>query len=331
MRREIPREVVNLSLEVIHASESAGIVKSQDDFEPECFHSSRRAGLEVALARLHELDKLGFGGPATALRIPGIPFSQEQDVGLHISLYNQPKQDGVQYKPPCLEACAALEGETYSITIEDGALKILNGCEQNDLKVGGCYYVSFGCGSGTTQIANNLKEKVGLPRDDTQEFHLSVATITPTWIPYHTKSARAQRASAEEKSKWQDAFRMFRHGNPQLGFAGFNDDATTEWTTHSGKMAEAGKKNAQIKAKIANLAKSNDGEAQKLEQQIIDIPKTFGFCKTVGMKEKIKEINRPNTQSQNDMNLLFGAFPQTPRCSDGQQQMPMVVPTVKVC
>jgi len=89
---------------------------------------------------------------------------------------------------------------------------------------------------------------------------------------------------------------------------------TTEWTKHSAKMADAGKKNAQIKRAIENLEMTDDYESRKLElqQQLIDIPKTIGFCKPV-----ITKITQPDVHSQLVLNEKFGvAAPvQTPRGS----------------
>jgi len=239
---------------------------------------------------------LGFGGPAISLRIPGIPFAQEQDAGLHISLYNQPKQEGVHYTPPDTEACAALDGESFTITL-DGGLKILNGGEANDLKVGGCYYVSLACGRNATEIANEVKAKVGLPYDETQEFHLSVATIAPSWCPVHPKSAAAM-AAGDQESRWADSYRIFRHGD-SAGFSGFNDDETTGWSTYFARVVDAGKKNDKIKAKIAELARTDDYESRKslLQKQLIDT-RTFGFCSPVGKKERLCGIRQPDACAQ---------------------------------
>merc|ERR1719461_2251118 len=117
------------------------------------------------------------------------------------------------------------------------------------------------------------------------------------------------QATAEEKSVWQDAFHTFRHGDDTVCFSGFNDNATTGWTTHATGMREAGKKNSEVKAEIAMLAKTGDNESRKLElqKQIIDIPKTFGFCKPVGFQEAITHINKPSVQSQKALNRKKGA------------------------
>lgn len=303
----IAKEVVHVSLQVVHESEPIGMIQSQDAFEPHCYHASRKWGLQAATDRWSEIAALGFGGPAVTLRIPGIPFAQEQDAGLHISLYNQPKQDDVHYTAPDFDKCAALEGQMFTVTL-DGALKILNGSEQNDFKVGGCYYVSLCCGTDTVKLANEILTQVGLPRNDTQEFHLSLAVITPVWLPCHTKSASVLQATEEQKMNWQNALGIFRHGDEAVNFSGYNDDATTGWTRHSARMAEAGKKNAQIKAAMDNLDKDGDYESRKLElqRQIINIPQQIGFCNTVGCKEKLTKISPPNIRSQEVLNERYG-------------------------
>jgi len=214
-------------------------------------------------------------------------------------LYNHPKQEAADYTPPDVNNCRALAGQRFVVEL-DGALKILNGSEQNDSKVGGCYYVSLACGSHATSIANKIKSEVGLLVDETQEFHLSLATITPSWLPCHPKSAQGLQASPEQQCSWAKAFHVFRHGDNAVGFSGFNNDHVTGWTAHAAKIAEAGKVNSEIAAKINNLPQSSDynSERLKLEQRIINIPKTFGFCKTVGAKEKISKINMPSVASQ---------------------------------
>lgn len=304
-RAHVEEEVVHLSLQVVSSPNSQGIIQSQHKLEPLYFHSSRRSGLELANARLAEIAALGFGGPAVALRIPGIPFAQEQDAGLHISLYNQPKQDGAEYTPPDKVKCQSIAGNQHKLVL-DGALKILNGSEQNDFLVGGCYYVSIGCGRQTTRLANDIKESVGLQPDVSQEFHLSLATIAPVWLPCHPKSGRALNASLDEKSTWQEKLRIFRHGNG-AAFSGFNDDDNTGWTTHSQKMADAGKSNAAIRAKMKIVDESDSCEAERIElqRQLIDIPAVIGFCKTVGKQESILKICMPDVDAQLELNDQF--------------------------
>lgn len=116
----------------------------------------------------------------------------------------------------------------------------------------------------------------------------------------------ALQATVEQKSVWRETVQIFRHGNG-AGFSGFNDDRSTNWSTHAAKMAQAGKANAEIATKIGNLPKSGDSDAQKMElqQQLIDIPKTLGFCKTVGPKESILNINMPDVDAQLELNRKF--------------------------
>lgn len=307
VRADEEEEVVHLSLQFVTGSRAQGIIQSQDQFEPSCFHHSRRRGLELAMARQSEIASLGFGGPSVALRVPGIPFAQEQDAGLHISLYNQPKQDGVDYNPPHKDKCKAIAGRQFKLVL-DGTLKILNGNERNDLMVGGCYYVSLGCGKQATSIANDIKASVGLPQDDAQEFHLSLATIAPIWLPCHPKSEVALEATAEEKTMWQEKIRIFRHGNGAR-FSGFNDDRSTNWSTHATKMADAGKVNTAIMAKIDAVCKSGGGESEKqeLQSKLIDIPREIGFCKTVGQRESILRISMPDVDAQLELNRQFSS------------------------
>jgi len=182
-------------------------------------------------------------------------------------------------------------------------VKILNGSEQNDIKVGGCYYVSLGCGGATTSLASKIKAEVGLPEERSQEFHLSIAAMAPSWLPCHPKSVMGLQASPEQHSEWNKGFQIFRHGDNAVGFSGFNDNSTTGWTDHAAKMSEAGKSNADIAAQIKDLPRTDDYDSEKLklEQQIIDIPKTLGFCKTVGAKEAIAKINMPCVFSQKEV------------------------------
>jgi len=306
LRGHVEEEVVHLSLQLvsgepglIHSDDPCepGLIHSDDPCEPHCFHNSRRVGLELARARQTEINALGFGGPAVALKIPGIPFPQEKDCGLHASLYNQPQQEGANYIPPDMEKCKSLVGKRFTICL-DGAIKVLNGSEQNDMKVGGCYYVSLSCGPHAKTVANQIKSQVGLSYDDTQEFHLSLATIAPSWLQCHPKSSHFQQKCQDQAEKWQQAFRVFRHGD-SVGFSGFNDDATTGWTTHWRRVQAACKMNADLKEQIKTLG-HNDAQRIELQRQIIDV-KTFGFCQTVGSKEKIKTINQPDVVCQGNI------------------------------
>jgi len=298
LRNNVLHEVVHVSLQFVSDSDKDAIIMSEDPLHPYCFHHSRLRALELAQTKRAEIESLGFGGPAISLRIPGIPFAQEQDTGLHISLYNQPRQEGASYTPPNKELCAALDGERFSIRV-DGALKIMNGSESNDLKVGGCYYVSQACGSDATKMINDIKARVGLDRDETQQFHLSLATIAPSWLPCHPKS---KVGSQHQKLNLlcQQAFQVFRHGDSKAGFVGFNDDFTTGWSKYSSRTTEAGRSNAEFSKMIKELPVSQDHESEKLrlQQQIINIPKTFGFCKTVGSQESIQTITQPDSDAQ---------------------------------
>merc|ERR1712085_101931 len=58
---------------------------------------------------------------------------------------------------------------------------------------------------------------------------------------------------------------------------------------------EAGRSNAEIAKMIKDLPESQDHESEKmrLQQQIINIPKTFGFCKTVGSKRAYRRSPSP--------------------------------------
>jgi len=220
-------------------------------------------------------------------------------------LYNQPRQEGASYTPPNKELCAALDGERFSIRV-DGALKVMNGSESNVLKVGGCYYVSQACGSDATKMFNDIKARVGLDRDETQQFHLSLATIAPSWLAFHPKS----KVGSQHQKLCQEAFQVFRHGDSKVGFVGFNDDVTTGWTMYSSRTTEAGRSNAEIVKQIKDLPASQDHESEKmrLQQQIINIPKTFGFCKTVGSKESIQKITQPHSDAQLAAIQNFGSL-----------------------
>jgi len=311
VRSDVDVEVVHVSLQFVSDSDK-DIILSEDRFQPYCFHHSRLRALELAESKRAEIEAIGFSGPAISLRIPGIPFSQEQDAGLHISLYNQPQQEGASYTPPDKALCAALAGDRFSILV-DGPLKILNGNENNDLKVGGCYYVSQACGSDATKMFNDIKARVGLDRDETQQFHLSLATIAPSWLPCHPKS-KVGLQNQNLSLLFKEAFQVFRHGDSKAGFVGFNDDGTTGWSMHSSRTTKAGLSNAEILKKIKELPASQDHEPEKtrLQEEIINILKTYGFCKTVGSRENIQKITQPCSDAQLAVIQIFGSL--WPKC-----------------
>merc|ERR1712062_639382 len=100
----------------------------------------------------------------------------------------------------------------------------------------------------------------------------------------------------EQIAVWEEAFQILRHGDSFLGFSGFNDDATTGWSTHAAKVKSACKMNADLTDQIKK-DELDDEKKMQLQQQIVDV-KTFGFCKTVGSKESIKKINGPDVRQQ---------------------------------
>merc|ERR1719162_1225653 len=98
-RADVAQEVVHMSL-AVDGDEIAGIKYSDGSNTPWAYHSSRDGGLRMArdLMNSGHLAACGFEGSALQLVIPGIPFplgadfqgDQEQDAGLHVSIYNRP-------------------------------------------------------------------------------------------------------------------------------------------------------------------------------------------------------------------------------------------------
>jgi hypothetical protein len=240
----------------------------------------------------------GFDGPAIDLVIPGIPFKQEDDTGVHMSIYNRPANAAeVEYNSPDLEAALSLQGTEVSFGTER-EIKILNGSEANDIKTGLCYYVSISCDTSAYKAANHIRSKIGLPKDPTQKFHLSVAGIAPSWVP-HPKSSFAQSAGPAMLSQIAEDYKTFRYGEEQVEFAGFNNDLVTGWSSHAKVIAAWQKENAEIRAQIAALTQDSYFVTKKmeLEKNIKDI-RSLGFCKSVGPNEEVKRIQTPALAAQ---------------------------------
>jgi len=281
LRAHVAEEVTHISLAVFGSEKDPKIIHSSDPRKPSAYHSSREAALEIAKKLKPHIDNIGFAGPCLELVVPGIPFDQEQDAGMHLSIYNRPgaAANGVNYTPPDLEKAKSLLGREAEFAVE-GDIKILNGSEANDMKVGGCYYVSLSCGQAATDAANEFKALLGLPEDPTQKFHLSVATIAPSWMPFHPKSAFALSEHGQEPLKQiAEAFKILRHGDSAVDFPGFNNNEITGWTTHAKTTAEWGRENNAIKGQIAELPQDDNFAAKKaeLEAQFRDM-KSLGFC-----------------------------------------------------
>jgi len=288
-------------LAVLSSAEAAALVHSQDPRTPAVYHSSRDAALNIAKGLKPEIDACGFAGPCMALAIPGIPFDQKQDAGIHLSIYNRPGNaaDGVKYSPPDVDIAKSKQGREVEFELE-GTIKILNGSEANDMKVGGCYYVSLSCGQTATDAANRIKQDLGLAEDPTQRFHMTIATLAPAWMPFHPKSAFVASEHGQGMlAEMAEALQIQRHGDSATGFSGFNADATTGWTTHANTCAQWAKENNAIKAQIAELAKDDACAADKaaLEEQFRDI-RSLGFCDPVGRNEKLTCISVPPRASQ---------------------------------
>jgi hypothetical protein len=264
-RADVAQEVVHMSL-AVDGDEIAGIKYSDGSNTPWAYHSSRDGGLRMArdLMNSGQLAACGFEGCAQQLMIPGIPCDQQQDAGLHMSIYNRPwnAHQGVDYQPPDLEKALALAGTQMEFGVE-GGVTILNASEANDLKTGVCYYVSISCDQRATDKANEIQSEVGLPVDVTQKFHLTLAGLGPSWIQCHPKSAFATSADQQEhlESELAKGYKVMRHGDAEFDFEGFNDNLNTGWTTHAETCSK-------------------------------------GFCKPVGPKESIKCIATPSLLSQ---------------------------------
>merc|ERR1712194_972103 len=191
----------------------------------------------------------------------------------------------------------------------DDGIKILNGSDANDIKVGGCYYMSIGCDQRATDGVNEVREALGLPADPIQRFHFSMAVISPSWMPCHPKSAFARSDKGQASlQKMQDAFTTFRHGHSDSGFAGWNSNTVTNWTTHSNTLAEWGKSNNEVKDQIKALDSSAaDFEKKKeLESKLRNF-KELGFCKPVGPSEAIKSVETPPIDIQEKLLVTLQA------------------------
>jgi len=247
----------------------------------------------------------GFHGPALQPLIPGIPFplgadfqgDQEQDAGLHMSLYNRPgdAHKEVAYTPPDLQMSLALVGLQVQFGVEQ--VTILNANETNDLKTGVCYYVSIACDQRATVQANEIQRKVGLPIDVTQKFHMTIAGLAPAWIECHPKSSSAKSGDQQLKSRLATAYKLLRRGDSDLDFAGFNDDVNTGWTKHADTCAQWARENAALREKIKALPHDDYAEKAQLESQLREI-KNLGFCKPVGPAEQVKSISTPSVVAQ---------------------------------
>jgi len=133
---------------------------------------------------------------------------------------------------------------------------------------------------------------------------LTIATLAPTWMPFHPKSAFATSEHGQSlQAEMAEASRILRHGDPSTGFLGFNDDSTTGWTTHAKTCAQWGKENIAIQGQISKLPKGDDSyEASKadLAAQLRDI-RSLGFCNPVGSTEKLICISTPLESSQDSL------------------------------
>merc|ERR1712232_149056 len=110
-----------------------------------------------------------------------------------------------------------LAGKRVEFGVVDG-VKMLNANPANDLKTGVCYYVSISCDQRAVDEAKAIQLELGLPVDETQKFHLTIAGFAPAWIQCHPRSARAKSVDVHELT---EAYRVLRRGDG-LGFPGFN-------------------------------------------------------------------------------------------------------------
>merc|ERR1719410_1608729 len=120
LRAHVGEEVIHVSLAVLSSEEAAALVSSHDPRKPSVYHSSRDAALDIAKSLKLEIDACGFAGPCMDLVIPGIPFDQTQDAGIHLSIYNRPGSaaDGIKYLPPAVEIAKSMQGKQVDFELE---------------------------------------------------------------------------------------------------------------------------------------------------------------------------------------------------------------------
>lgn len=156
-RKHVQREVRHVSFAVgaPHAEDEPRLLTTSDAPDrPSVYHSNREEGLRLAQEMLaapyngHATcwEALGLGEAAQSvlgLFIPGIPINQQQDVGLHVTIYvaNTHLQS---YDPPSEKDVQRLRDHyPGNVNIELRThLKVLQGRRANDLASGGLYYVA---------------------------------------------------------------------------------------------------------------------------------------------------------------------------------------------
>jgi hypothetical protein len=192
-------EIIHVSI-ALRTQDGKGVLVSSGGKpdRPYKYNSNREIGYEIikTLEAAGRLKSLGIKGVAQKLAISGLPFpfsaknlipwqgDQTKDVGLHVSLYNQPPsgQYGAKYTPPTKEDVAALAETLGMCTITTKGLVMLNGSELNDDKAGGTYYVGLAATDATTQLARSARQMLKLKVDLTQKFHITSAVVMPAWL-----------------------------------------------------------------------------------------------------------------------------------------------------
>jgi len=192
-------EIIHVSI-ALRTKDGKGVLVSsggQPD-RPYKYNSNREIGYEIikTLEAAGRLKSLGIKGVAQKLAISGLPFpfsaknlipwqgDQTKDVGLHVSLYNQPPsgQYGAKYTPPTREDVEALAKALGTAQITTRGLVMLNGSELNDDKAGGTYYVGLAATDATTELAREARKRLNLKVDLTQKFHITSAVVMPAWL-----------------------------------------------------------------------------------------------------------------------------------------------------
>ena len=257
------------------------------------------------------------------LAIPGIPFplgsdftgDQRHDTGAHLTFWSQPGSagNGSPYTPPDLTTALQIEGQEFTFTLlppEEG-LKILVASESNDMKTGVCYYLSMSFDDISTKIANDIKLSVGLQADLTQNFHLTVAGIAPSWQAVHPKSLVYRRANKRQRESMnpEEDFEVFRHGFKRwkteegMSFVGFNADAVTSWSTHASQAAAMGQENVRISKAVEELAKKPQSEERDVKMAKLKSEKK-------AIINKIQMLGYPKAISKGDAEMLKSVLPE---------------------
>jgi len=192
-------EIIHVSFALKAADGSKGVLVSSGGAtdRPYKYNSNREIGHAIAmkLEADGKLAELGLEGPSYQLNIAGLPFpfaptnlipwmgDQTKDVGLHVSLYNQPPsgQYGAKYTAPTEEDVAKLAAAFGEVTVTTDGIVLLNGSELNDDKAGGAHYVGLAATDATTTLARKARELLGLKVDMTQKFHITIAISAPRW------------------------------------------------------------------------------------------------------------------------------------------------------